>query len=101
RNRAAAGTNALIADGAHPLVDWTDVVIALGLSGAERRASDRARTAPGPDGAAILRALGGEAATPDQLASRAGLGPEQVAVALFELERTGWVERAQGAIWPR
>ena len=100
RNRAAAGTNELIADGAHPLVDWSDVTLALGLSGATRRSSDT-RSAPGPHGAALLRALGGDAATPDQLASRAALTPEQVAVALFELERAGWIERAQGAIWPR
>jgi DNA processing protein len=100
RNRAAAGTNELIADGAHPLVDWSDVTLALGLSAESRRSSD-ARSAPGPDGAALLRALGGEAATPDQLASRAALTPENVAVALFELERAGWIERAQGAIWPR
>lgn len=102
RNPAAAGTNALIADGAHPLVDWSDVLVALGLSeGRGRVARAPARPAPGPDGAAVLRALGGEAATPDQLASRAGLAPERVAVALFELERTGWIDRAQGAIWPR
>ena len=101
RNRAAAGTNALIADGAHPLVDWSDVVIALGLSGATRPAVAGARPAPGRDGAALLHALGGEAATPDQLVSRAGLTPEEVAVALFELEKLGWIERAQGAIWPR
>lgn len=100
RNRAAAGTNALIADGAHPLVDWSDVTLALGLAGATRT-SQPTRRAPEPDGSAILEALGGEAATPDQLASRSGLAPEQVAMAVFELERTGWIERAQGAIWPR
>ena len=32
RNPAAAGTNALIADGAHPLVDWSDVALALGMT---------------------------------------------------------------------
>ena len=101
RNRAAAGTNALIADGAHPLVDWSDVTLALGLAGATAQRSAPARPAPGRDGAAILQALGGEVATPDQLASRSGLTPEQVAIAVFELERTGWIERAQGAIWPR
>jgi DNA processing protein len=102
RNPAAAGTNALIADGAHPLVDWSDVLVALGLSeGRGRVARAPARSAPGPDGAAVLRALAGEDATPDQVASRAGLTPERVAVALFELERAGWVDRAHGAIWPR
>ncbi len=102
RNPAAEGTNALIADGAHPLVDWSDVLVAVGLSeGRGRVARAPARPAPSPDGAAVLRALGGECATPDQIGSRTGLAPELVAVALFELERTGWVDRAQGAIWPR
>jgi len=103
RNSSAAGTNDLIADGAHPLVDWSDVLIALGLSpGARRGAVDApVRPAPGASGSALLRALGGEAATLDQLASRAALLPEEVAVALIELERNGWIERAQGAVWPR
>ncbi len=102
RNPAAAGTNALIADGAHPLINWSDVLVALGLSeGRGRVARAPARPAPGPDGVAVLRALAGEAATPDQIGSRAGITPERVAVALFELERSGWIDRAQGAIWPR
>lgn len=103
RNPAAAGTNALIADGAHPLVDWSDVLVALGLTsaGTRARSAPPPRSPPGPDGRAILEALGGEPANPDQLASRSRLAPQRVAVALAELERAGWVERAQGAIWPR
>jgi DNA processing protein len=101
RNIAAEGTNALIADGAHPLTDWSDVLIGLGLSAATIRRGAPSRPALGADGAALLHALGGEAATTDQLASRAGLPPERVACALVELERGGWVERAQGAVWPR
>jgi DNA processing protein len=101
RNIAAEGTNALIADGAHPLTDWSDVLIGLGLSAATIRRGAPSRPAPGADGAALLRALGGEAASADQLASRAGLPPDRVACALAELERSGWVERAQGAVWPR
>jgi DNA processing protein len=102
RNRAARGTNELIADGAQPLLEWSDVLVALGLTdGSAPALKAPPRPAPGPDGAALLRALGGDAATPDQLASRAGLAPERLAVALFELERAGWVDRAQGAIWPR
>jgi len=103
RNGAAAGTNALIADGAHPLVDWGDVLVALGLSNAATRSTVAAppRPAPTPDAAAVLRALGGECATPDQLASRAALDAGRTAVAIAELHRHGWVDRAQGAIWPR
>jgi len=103
RNAAAAGTNALIADGAHPLVDWGDVLVALGMSPAAVRTDvpPPPRPAPGPDAAALLRALGGECATPDQLASRTGLTAARIAVSVVELERAGWIERARGAIWPR
>lgn len=99
RNAAAAGTNDLIADGAHPLVDWSDVLLALGMTPGVRRGTD-ARPAPGADGTALLRALGGEAATPDQLANRTGLPLDRVALAIVALERSGWVERAQGCVWP-
>jgi DNA processing protein len=100
RNPAAAGTNALIADGAHPLLEPSDVVLAIGLTPGVRRAT---RPAPphASDAARVLAACGGEAATFDQLASRTGLGPDQVAVAVRELERSGWMERAQGLCWPR
>jgi DNA processing protein len=103
RNPAAAGANALIADGAHPLVDWGDVLVALGMSPAVARTRVPAppRPAPGPDGAALLDALGGECATTDELSSRTGLPPARVAVAVLDLERNGWIERAHGAIWPR
>lgn len=101
RNAAAQGTNALIADGAHPLIEWSDVLVALGLAAESRReARTPNRRPPSADGSAVLAALGGEAATPDQLASRASLSPERVAVAVIGLERAGWIERAQGAIWP-
>jgi DNA processing protein len=100
RNPAAAGTNALIADGAHPLLDPTDVLLAVGLTPGVRRA-ERARPARGSDAARVLTACGGEAATFDQLASRTGLPADQVAVAVRELERSGWMERAQGLCWPK
>jgi len=103
RNPAAAGTNALIADGAHPLVEWSDVLVALGMAapGQSRVSPSASRPPPSPKARALLDALGGEPANPDQLASRSRLSPQEVAVALAELERAGWTERAQGAIWPR
>jgi DNA processing protein len=100
RNAAAAGTNALIADGAQPLLEWDDVVIALGMTAGSRRGTE-SRRAPGPDGATLLRALGGDAATSDQIADRTGFAPERVALTIVELERAGWVERSQGCVWPR
>lgn len=101
RNSAAAGTNALLADGAHPLLEWSDVMVALGLTPGDRRRAPVTRDAPSGDAKAVLAALGGEAATPDQLASRTGLTPGQVAVALRVLDGSGWIERAHGMIWPR
>jgi DNA processing protein len=99
RNPAAAGTNALIADGAHPLLEPSDVLLALGITPGARAHDTR----PAPDGnaAAVLRACGGEPASIDQLASRTGLPPDQVAVAVRDLERSGWMERARGLCWPR
>jgi DNA processing protein len=99
RNPAAAGTNALIADGAEPLLEPADVLLALGLTAGSR--GHDTRSAPQGDAAAVLHACGGEAATVDQLVSRTGLEPDQVAVAVRELERTGWIERLHGACWPR
>jgi DNA processing protein len=99
RNPAAAGTNALIADGAEPLLEPSDVLLALGLVGGSR--GHDTRSAPDGNAAAVLHACGGEAATIDQLVSRTGLGPDQVAVAVRELERSGWMERSHGACWPR
>lgn len=99
RNPAAAGTNALIADGAHPLLEPSDVLLAIGLTPGARRAK---RPPPSHAGAArVLQACGGEPATFDQLASRTGLAADQVAVAVRELERGGWMERAQGLCWPK
>ncbi len=99
RNPAAAGTNALIADGAEPLLEPSDVLLALGLTAGSR--GHDTRLAPEGNAAAVLRACGGEAATIDQLVSRTGLEPDQVAVAVRELERAGWIERSHGACWPR
>ncbi|MEX1006221.1 MAG: DNA-processing protein DprA [Acidimicrobiia bacterium] len=100
RNPAAAGTNSLIADGAHPLLEPSDVLLALGLTPGSRRAQQPG-PARGSPAASVLAACGGEPATFDQLTSRTGLGPDQVAVAVRELERGGWMERAQGLCWPK
>jgi DNA processing protein len=103
RNPSAAGANALIADGAHPLLDWGDVLVALGMSPATARTTVPAppRPSPGADGKAVLTALGGECATADELSSRTGLPTSRIALAIVDLERSGWIERAHGAIWPR
>jgi len=105
RNPAAAGCNALLADGAQPLLDPSDVLVALGLTPGGRRlwttAPEATKRPPAsPAAQAILKALAGEAAHPDQLASRAGLDPGQVALAVEELVSLGRATRDRGFVWP-
>jgi DNA processing protein len=104
RNPAAAGCNALLADGAQPLLDPSDVLVALGITPGARRLWSTAPAAakPGPPSAgaaAVLEALAGEAAHPDQLASRTGLDPGQVALAVEELVALGRATRDRGFVW--
>jgi DNA processing protein len=99
RNPAAAGTNALIADGAHPLTDWDEVLLALGMTPGPRR-TPTVRPTPDPTGRAVLAALAGEPATPEQIAARTRLDPDTVALALTTLTRTGWTTLERGVVWP-
>jgi DNA processing protein len=103
RNPAAEGCNALLADGAQPLLDPDDVLVALGMTPGARRGwgAPPPRPTPGADGARVLEACAGEAASVDQLVSRTGLAPEAVTVALRDLERQGWVEHRRGWWWPQ
>ncbi len=103
RNPSAEGCNALLADGAQPLLDPDDVLVALGLTPGSRRGwgAPPPRPAPRGDGGRVLEACGGEAASVDQLVSRTALTPEAVTIALRDLERQGWVEHRRGWWWPR
>lgn len=103
RNGAAAGTNALLRDGAHVLADPSDLFVALGrveAAGATPGA-DRIATVPlsGP-ARTVLDACGGDAASLDALVSRSGLTAAEVAGAIRELQRVGRIERARGLLWP-
>lgn len=100
RNAAAAGTNALIADGAYPLTEWSDLLLALGMTPGSRR-SPAVRAAPDPDGRRVLDALAGEPASPEQLTTRTGLTPDALALVIGRLEHAGWVEWSGGQVWPR
>ena len=99
RNAAAAGTNALIADGAFPLTEWSDLVLALDMTPGSRRAP-AVRAAPDRHGRAVLSALGGDAASPEALVARTGLTPGELALAVRGLERDGWVRFSAGLVWP-
>jgi DNA processing protein len=99
RNAAAAGTNALIADGAHPLTEWSDLVLALDMTPGSRRCAPM-RPAPDAHGRAVLDALGGDAGAPEALVARTGLSPEELALAVRALERDGWARWSSGLVWP-
>jgi DNA processing protein len=103
RNPAASGSNRLFADGAHPLLEPDDVLTLLGLTAGATRMPSRSRgrlAGTTREERSILRALGGEPATADEIASRTGLGPGPIAMTIATLARSGLVTRAHGLVWP-
>jgi DNA processing protein len=102
RNPSAAGCNALLADGAHPLLDPSDVLVALGITPGARRGWSAPSPKPSMSSLAarVKRALAGEPAHPDDLAARTGLPPEELVVAIEELVAGGCAERSRGFVWP-
>jgi len=97
-NRAAAGTNALLRDGAAPVLDVDDVLTALRLD--HQRQSSRQfhdpRPRPIPGDERVYRALQPGARTLDGLAHLTGRPLVEVAMALARLEQSGWVAAADG-----
>ncbi|HEY3843758.1 MAG TPA: DNA-processing protein DprA [Acidimicrobiales bacterium] len=112
RSRTSEGTNALLADGAFPVCDVGDILMALSLTGARdpRPGEAGPPTAPavprrpppdyqGPD-RALLDVLSAEPSSLDQLARAAGLdlpalcgGLERLATAGVARDIGGWWER--------
>jgi DNA processing protein len=102
RNPSARGSNELIRAGAHVIVEPDDVLGLLGLTEGERRVPAPTASGGGTrDERAVLRALGGEPATIDELTGRTGLDPGPVALAVAGLVRSGHLRRAHGVLWPR
>jgi DNA processing protein len=98
RNPAAAGCNALIADGAHPLLSPSDALVALGLAGHAPPAAPAHLT--DPDERAVWSALHGEAATLDDVCARTGLALAAALRAVRRLESAGRIARERGLLWP-
>ena len=103
RNPAAAGCNALIADGAEPLLDPGDLLIALGPGREPARALELRRSGrtvrPGRGRrAARARRRPGHDRRPR--AEHRALGPARLGAALNRLERAGRVQRRRGLWWP-
>ena len=90
RSSASDGCIDLLADGCAPCRDVDDVLLALGMSGAEEAPLD---SRPGPDrvGRQVLDALGWQPADAEQLMGRTGLTMAEVAGAVEELRIAGWV----------
>ncbi|MBM4016281.1 MAG: DNA-processing protein DprA, partial [Planctomycetes bacterium] len=96
------GTNRLIRDGAHPLLELDDLALLLPplpRSGGAAPASDDLSTAAASD-ATLLAALSTPAAL-DVLAARTGLRADELAVRLVELEVAGAVRRGAAGLWLR
>jgi DNA processing protein len=97
RNRAAEGTNRLIVDGATPVLDVTDVLVALGLSsGRLTRAPADDRLPPEGDDAAVLELFGDQPLDLERVLATSGLTLTESALALARLEGTGWLLRTGG-----
>ncbi|HEY4331517.1 MAG TPA: DNA-processing protein DprA [Ilumatobacteraceae bacterium] len=96
RNRAAAGTNALLADGCPIVTDTRDVLIALGLD-TSRVGAVAYDARPRPQrGDRPLLTLCTEPRTLDQFMLLTGLSLVECAMALARLEAGGWVHQVNG-----
>jgi DNA processing protein len=111
RSSASAGCNALLVDGAAPIRDVEDVVVAVELAisgrpgivapGPGPTPEGRTRTAVRPPATApIVRALDHDPASVDTVVRRCGLPRADVVEGLKRLEATG-VANAQGGSWSR
>lgn len=95
-NRAAAGTNQLIRDGAAPVTEPADVLLALGLD--HRRAGRGYDPRPLPRGeeARVLERCRADPCTLDDIVADVGLSITEAAMTLARLERSGWIREAGG-----
>jgi DNA processing protein len=98
RSAASAGTNKLLAEGAPPVRDAGDVLVALGLAGVDLQRRPRTERRPPPTGpaAVVLEAVGWQPATTERLAERTGLSLVELSEALTQLTADGWVEQRSG-----
>lgn len=101
RNPAAAGCNALLLDGAKPLLEPSDVLFAVGRGGTMPGGWNQAAAPVDPDQREVLRCLGGDSATIDAIERRVPFPTERLGRALRALELGGHVERKQGLWWPK
>ena len=101
RNPAAAGCNALLLDGAKPLLEPSDVLFAIGCGGTLEGGWATPPPPADPDQKAVLSALAGDPATIDEIERRVAFPAARLGAALRALEGGGHLERKQGLWWPR
>lgn len=92
----SAGTNQLLSQGAAPVRDATDVLVALGLDHERHRSHRETRIAPSPEDRVVLDALVQQPLTFDQLVQRVGLPIQDVAIRIGHLETQGWITANAG-----
>lgn len=90
RSSASDGCFELLADGCAPCRSADDVLVALGMSGAEAKPVDP-RTSPDMIGQQVLEALGWQPADAEQIRVRCGLDVSEVVGAVEGLRAAGWV----------
>jgi DNA processing protein len=97
RNRAAEGTNALIADGVAPVRDATDVLVALGLSSGRTASSSASLRPPlAAQDQAVLDLFGDAPLDLEHLLAVSGRDMGETVLALARLEADGWLLRTGG-----
>jgi DNA processing protein len=101
RNSASEGCNELLRDGALPLLDPTDILVAVGQGDSAESGWQPALALPlAPDEKTVMRAIAGDGASIDEIERRAALPPDRLGTALRNLERTGRLHRKRGLWWP-
>lgn len=101
-NRAALGTNQLIRDGAAPMTEPSDVLLALGLDNRRASVARPFDPRPMPRGidAEVLARCRRDPCTIEDVVSGLGLPVGEAAMVIARLERAGWIHAAGGWFEP-
>jgi len=99
-NPTSVGSNRLLRDGAHPVLDALDILAALGWSDPDRGRGGEDPPAPPPglegDGEVVWRVLGSVPRGVDDLSVATGLPPERLLALLSVMEMRGQVRAVPG-----
>jgi DNA processing protein len=102
---ASRGTNRLIFDGAHPLLDAGDLLAALGVADEDPAAGPATAASPAmpedAESAAVLRVLDDEPTSVDELVAATRLDESVILEKLTTLELDGLAERLPGGTYVR